>query len=241
MRLWPCSWRPRVLPFYDRTRLPKVPVFWVCSMTWHTATAPTTPEDLSQWFTPRDLATDLVEWAGIKDTPQVTGPPFVLEPSAGDGAFVEPLLLAGCRVVANDIDPKMVARMTERFGNHPGLITLEVSDFIDLGSNVGRAPPQFDWVVLNPPYENGQDTAHIALACEIGQRVLALVRTPALHGVERYERIWSRYPVAKVAILPARPSFFLAGKATGGPRHDFCAVVIDKGHVGPARVDWLAP
>ena len=192
--------------------------------------APRGSEELSQWFTPRKLAAHLIKWAGIGAGDSV------LEPCAGDGAFVAPLLESGASVIANDIDPRMCEFLREQFGEHERLTDVVQSDF--LGS--GWVPDTFDVVVTNPPYEGGQDTEHLAKAAAVGTRVLALVRTPALHGVDRYKLIWSRFPVARVLVFVRRPSFFLGGDATDGPRHEFCAVVIDRNHTGPAHIEWMA-
>lgn len=160
----------------------------------------------------------------------------MLEPCAGDGAFVEPLLDAGARVIANDLDPRFCEHLREQFGDRSNLVDVVQSDF--LGN--GWVPDTFDLVATNPPYENGQDTEHLYKATQVGTRVLALMRTPALHGVERYNRIWRRVTVARVLVFVRRPSFFLGGDATDGPRHEFCAVLIDRNHTGPAEIDWLA-
>ena len=70
--------------------------------------------------------------------------------------------------------------------------------------------------------------------------VLARVRSVALVGVDRYERIWSKYPPARVLVLPRRPSFLLAGEQRDGPRHDFCAVAWAPNDPIATKIEWAA-
>lgn len=189
-------------------------------------TTPKGSEELSQWFTPKALALRLVRWAGI------CAGDSVLEPSCGDGAFVSALLEIGCTgIVANDIDPVMLERVAA-----PGVIrTHHPMDFLD--PNFPVEP--WDWVVQNPPYEHGQDRDHLAKGLTLAPKMLALIRTAALHGIESHARIWSEYRVRKIGIISARPSFCLGGDPTGSPKSDISAVVFDKSHKGPTTVGWL--
>ena len=59
---------------------------------------------LSQWFTPPKLAARVVEWAGVPISPFKEW--RVLEPSAGNGALVRPLLAAGAEVYAVEVDDR---------------------------------------------------------------------------------------------------------------------------------------
>lgn len=96
--------------------------------------------DLGFFRTPPELAADLVARAGV--TPGMR----VLEPSAGDGALVAPLLAAGAEVVAVEFEPNRAAVLRARF---PGLTVVE-GDF--LAQRPGMLGAPFDAVVMNPPF-----------------------------------------------------------------------------------------
>ena len=198
---------------------------------WPDAAAP--PEgstELSQWCTPPALATKLVKWAGIHKGHRV------LEPSCGTGAFVGALLERGAEVTANDIDPRMSGYVEAAHGKNRRLRTVWNEDFLegdfdDMG---------FDWVALNPPYENGQDRAHLAKACEAAPRVLALIRTSVLHGVAANRKIWKPNTVRKVGLIVGRPHFLLGGVAKDSPKYDYCAVILDQYHRRyEPTIEWL--
>lgn len=175
---------------------------------------------LSQWMTPPKLASTLVTWAGVNRTHRC------LEPSCGTGAFVGALLERGATVVANDVDPRMTSYVQEAHGRNRGLQAVWTEDFLEGDFSTAG----FDWVVLNPPYEHGQDREHLAHALHAAPRVLALVRTSLLHGVDARKKIWKQRTIRKVGLIVRRPRFLLGGTVQDGPRHDYCAVVLDQYH-----------
>lgn len=173
---------------------------------------------LSQWMTPPKLASKLVKWAGI------TRAHRCLEPSCGTGAFVGALLERGAKVVANDVDPRMSTYVQEAHGRNRLLQTVWTEDFLEGDfSDAG-----FDWAVLNPPYEYGQDRDHLAHACLAAPRVLALVRTSLLHGVDARRKVWKPNRVKKIGLIVGRPRFLLGGTVKDGPWHEYCGVVLDQ-------------
>jgi predicted RNA methylase len=85
---------------------------------------------------------------------------IALEPSAGHGRLVLPLLQWGATVTAVEIDEHnsaeldrrvVAAGMTDRFE----LIT---ADFLQAKHEI---PPCFDLILMNPPFTRGQDAEHI--------------------------------------------------------------------------------
>ena len=180
---------------------------------------PTPREDLSQHFTPRWLAKRMVEWAKI--TPGM----HVLEPSAGSGAFVAPLLEAGARVQAIEIDPEWAGRLRLRHPP-PAPLQVDVADFL-AWEPLALEGRLYDLCVINPPYEDDQDLAHVLKALELSRRAVVLVRVNFLYGIKRYEKLWTRRALSRKVILPRRPHF----SGAGGPRHDFC--VIELQHTAP--------
>lgn len=170
-------------------------------------TTPKTNQHLSQWLTDLALAKRIVRWA---DPVKL----HVLEPSAGAGAFVWPLLEFGATVRALDIDPVWTRKLMHGNWGRGGL-TVETVDFLEWCPK-----SRIDLCVMNPPYENGQDTSHLVHALDVADRVVALVRTNIIHGVDRYERIWKHVNLRRKINFIDRPRF----SGAGSPRHDFCVV-----------------
>lgn len=168
---------------------------------------PQPSESLSQWFTPQNLADRIVLWANVRPGDKV------LEPSAGSGAFVVPLLDAGASVTAVEIDPRWADALRDRCGGQD--LTVVNQDFKSWGSR-----ERFDLTIQNPPYEDDQDCAHVETALSMSDRVVALVRANFLHGVGRKRRIWDQVRLTRMIHLSSRPHF----SGAGSPRHDFTVV-----------------
>lgn len=191
---------------------------------------------LSQWHTPAWLARRMVAWAG-----DIGG--RWLDPACGHGALMLAALEArGAPFVFGvDVDPESTdvawaacaAGTTSRF-------SLTTSD----GLAHMRESIRYDLVIMNPPYERGLDVAFVEGAMECSDRVIALVRLAFLAGQDRYSRIWSRVQSgewsARIALLPRRPSFALAGESSGTPLSDFAALKLERsrgwGQLG--GVEW---
>lgn len=185
-------------------------------------------DELSQWFTPPDLAARVVRWCG-----DVRRFDRILEPSAGCGRLLDAVrdVTAQPQLVAHELDPAWAA-------------TLEQSFFADQRTTVvhgdylaAPAPEaRYDLCLSNPPYEGGQDGAFIEKAMDESDRVVAILRLVALAGQERYRRVWSRvgwgreWAMVSVAILVARPDF----GGEHGAQADFCVVKL-------ARRDVASP
>lgn len=138
--------------------------------------------------TPCDVAARMVEALGLFDGCSV------LEPSAGTGALIDSLLLAGAEaysIHALDVNRGLCYRLRERL---PALGMVTCADFgvSDLGY-MG----QFDRVIMNPPFEKGADVAHIRHALPMLKRGGVLValhadgprQAQALEGFEVVERL----------------------------------------------------
>ena len=191
--------------------------------------APKLTGEWSQWFTPRDLAARIVAWAGVHPGQRV------LEPSAGDGSFVTPLLDAGATVTAVDIDRANVSQLVGMRGRrHFDLRCFNFLMLDDIGAH--------DVAVMNPPYEDGQDLAHVLHALTFAPRVVALLRLVFLAGLERHRELWSKHSLTRVAILSGRPAF--GGPCTeSGAKSDFAVFEILRGRRSVpsiASVEWWA-
>ena len=152
---------------------------------------------LGQWDTPPWLAARVAEELSLWDVETA----HVLEPSAGLGNVVAALLDRGVpRVTAIELDPLRVAHLRSRFDHR---VTVIEADFLDAAPLLG----DFDGIAGNPPYDSGADTAHLAaiadIICrsELGTMASLLLRTVALHGKERWERVWSRVSARPMPVV----------------------------------------
>lgn len=159
-----------------------------------TAVAPEPDAALSQWSTPRWLARRMVEWGFVIPGMRV------LEPSVGSGTIVEAVLDAGGDVFGFEIDPRMAVY-------HPLMIQrgadIHTGDFLA----VEHPDQRCDLCVMNPPYEGGLDVAFVRRALKSAPRVIALLRTSSLHGVDRQRDLWRHVRVHRMAHLVRRPDF----------------------------------
>lgn len=114
--------------------------------------------------TPRELAARMIEEANI----QPWG--LTLEPSAGTGRLVDAAFSAAVhvRIVAVENEPGMARAL--RAGN-------KCEDVICADFMTWDTSARFDRVVMNPPFANGQDIAHIRRAFDLlkpGGRLVAI-------------------------------------------------------------------
>lgn len=169
--------------------------------------------ELQQWHTPPRLAArmcdesiDLIEGA------------HVLEPSAGGGALVRAALDVGAEhVTAVEIDPLWCRRLRARFavGIDHGRVEVIEADFLAWVQTLRTARYAFDVAVTNPPFDDGRDTTFLAALVGVAPWCVALTNASALSGVERWERVWSRTHVHRVAHLVRRPQFSGAPGGSG--------------------------
>ena len=96
----------------------------------------------------------------------------VLEPSAGNGAILEAIVkMAPYRggTVAVELDASRIPKLRSKFKS----VELINSDFLTLVDK-----PGFDRIVMNPPFRNGQDVAHVRHAYRFclkpGGRIVAI-------------------------------------------------------------------
>ena len=186
--------------------------------------------NLSQWHTPDALAQRIVEWSELHRL----GPDaHILEPSAGGGAFLRGLARAGQgfrgHVDAVELDPTWAARIASL--PRPMLkYDVENRDYLT------RAAParRYDATIQNPPYEGGLDGLFVEKAMSESDRIVALIRTVALNGKARCERVWSRvghgreWLMRRLAFLSERPDF----GGSDGAATDFCVVQLQRAALG---------
>lgn len=157
--------------------------------------------ELSQWFTDPKLALRIMQWADFPSGSRL------LEPSAGRGAFID----AGRHVhsyrwCAVEIDERLVQGPLSDLSRAPHFAPVELLrwDFLDVTTqHIGV----FDGVVMNCPYENEQDVAHVLHALDFAPRVVALLRSAFRHTAGRWHNFWRLVdPVREVNFI-GRPEF----------------------------------
>lgn len=106
------------------------------------------------------------------------------------------------------------------------------SDFLTQDAQVAN-------IVANPPFDIFQEFA--AHALKLAERKVALIwLVPRLNAA----RWLKTTPLARVWLLTPRPSMppgrtITAGEKPGGGTQDFCWLVWDQQHTGPATIGWL--
>lgn len=129
-------------------------------------TAPPPPPALDDFFaTPAELVARMVAVSGIESGHRV------LEPSAGEGALASALAtLPGVRLTCYEAHPARVATLRDTL---PANVTTFHLDFLRTA-----ATPEYDCILMNPPFSRGADTLHVAhaLACLApGGRLVAIM------------------------------------------------------------------
>ncbi len=155
--------------------------------------APRLDRSKGQWHTPRTIAHKMAQLVRGRS---------VLEPSAGGGNLVEPVLHVATNVVAIEIDPKWCEVLRNRFDRFP--VQVIAADFLDIDP-VAYGP--FDCAVMNPPLGAGEGPHHVVRALELAPQVISVLRAGDLHTRDAYKTLWSRCDLAFLANLIARGGF----------------------------------
>jgi phospholipid N-methyltransferase len=125
--------------------------------------------------TPPELAKRMVELADLQTDNRV------LEPSAGTGNILRELIDTGARidVFAVEINGPLADRLRQTYLS----VTVERADFLEW-----KPPQNFDRIIMNPPFVNGEDIKHIQHARELlkpGGKLVAL----CANGSRQQERL----------------------------------------------------
>lgn len=137
--------------------------------------------------TPQAMAERMVQMAGV-----VAGL-SVLEPSAGDGAIAAEIASAGDDPCCVEIRKTAAARLRER-----GWKCLAM-DFLELNGQLVQdnfGTDGFDRVVMNPPFKNGQDIAHVIKAFGFlrpGGVLVAIVSSGFTYRADKAHRAFSDF------------------------------------------------
>jgi protein-L-isoaspartate O-methyltransferase len=117
--------------------------------------------------TPAAIAARMVEEAAIEAGHSI------LEPSAGTGRILQ-AVAAQCdrdaiQITAIEINRGLSSTLAACFGD----VKTRCADFLECDTEIGK----FDRILMNPPFANGQDIAHIAHALDFlkpGGRLVAI-------------------------------------------------------------------
>lgn len=208
-------------------------------------------ENLSAWFTPADLAWRVIEWCGPMRNVR-----RVLEPSAGSGSLIEPLLdrRPNVEVVAHELAPNWAAHLRRVYGASWRNVNVVEGDYLSAPSPEVR----YDLAPMNPPYEGGLDGEFVEKTMCESDRVVAILRLVALVGQARTEEVWSRcsddgyFALVGLALFSGRPRFEPGRavgdrEADGSAKTDFCVVKLrrrDQAEIGrsiPTQIEWWQP
>lgn len=177
---------------------------------------------LAPWLTPDPLAARVAEFALRDRSPRSVR---ILEPSAGEGAIVAALMGRGVPLDAITAVELHGGRVDHLRRSFPGLRVIH-RDFIgwaeDAFEDGGPTDPPFDLAVMNPPYDDGQDTDHVEAASLLARDVVALVRGVFRHGSTGRARLFEQCRLVREAVCKGRPQFVDRETAKeGSPRHEF--------------------
>jgi predicted RNA methylase len=118
--------------------------------------------------TPADVVAKMLDHARIEPGMRA------LEPSAGRGNIVGALLDAGAKVIAVECAYTLSTILRKKYAGH---IVIAEENFLEIPVVRWQATP-IDRVVMNPPFENGQDMAHVQHAYQFlsdGGRLVAIM------------------------------------------------------------------
>lgn len=125
----------------------------------------------AQWFTAPVLAQALVDLARplLDDARERCFALRVLEPSAGSGALIRAILARapGAFVDAVELDGRWYPELASIGGG----VSAIHADYLSRHAPTRR----YDLTVMNPPYDGGEEAAHVAKALDESERVLALL------------------------------------------------------------------
>lgn len=160
------------------------------------------PEKLrGSYYTPHDIAIFLTKWVVQHQQPH-----HLLEPSIGDGVFLDALHQLDSSKVQTvtgfEIDHDEAAKTRQKSQLHPNIeMTIHDRDFL-YWALLHLQQPQFDGVIGNPPFVRYQYLNHESQGC--AEKIFRFFNLP----FTKHTNLWVPFIMASVALL--RPGGRLA-------------------------------
>lgn len=133
----------------------------------------------------------------------------VLEPSAGEGAFLPPLaeLVPGVRLDANDIDRPGAREFAWRTAVAPVALCAFEGRFEEVQRLGPGIYDGYDAIVGNPPFSLAESHVKHALNLLAHGGTLAFLLRLAFLETEKRIPFWREHPASEIHVLAERPSF----------------------------------
>lgn len=184
---------------------------------------------LDQFFTDPELAKLMAAWAlrgrNLTNT-------RLLEPSAGDGALVRGAIHYG-------MDPKNITAVEKSRDVADPLLVQTGADVVIGDFRRWRPSVRFDLALMNPPYRDGRDVAHVFRALCMADRVVVLCLASFCYSVGRYETLWSRARVRRRVVLAKRPKYYGPDTGRHTAQYDYQILDIEAHEREPGQVDQV--
>lgn len=185
------------------------------------------------YFSPRPLAKAIVDrLVPLMHTRTIESEPVrhILEPSAGDGAFVEAAKAAWPHARITALEPNRISSSSFHLTQHR--TTFEAWCAAREKSKAAKLamPRDIDLVIGNPPYSLAE--AHVTLARQTSPVVAFLLRLSFLGSQERERTLWSAPGLRYLIPIARRPSF------TGGGSDacEYAVFIWERGFAGNAEL-----
>lgn len=183
---------------------------------------------LSAWFTPPRLAERVWNWC-----PPATR--SVLEPAAGEGALIKPIIRnprAVEHIIAIDIDEANAFKLRALWERDSHFLEVACGDFMAWPWGLPLRA-RFDLALMNSPYEDGQAEAFILHALKFAPCVIGIFKASIVHGQTRARELWCDVAITRGVRLASRPSFG-AGASGDSAKSDFVVLELVR-RDGPMR------
>jgi hypothetical protein len=149
-------------------------------------------KDLQFYWTPPEVAEAALEYAGIRSARDYAyghTPPTrrVLEPSCGDGRILDAIRGRGCHALGVEYHP---GRATEARAKGHNVLC---GNFLDQ-----PAAPDFDYVVMNPPFYGRHYVKHVRHALrflKVGGTLVSILPATAHYDHDELKGDWQDLPV----------------------------------------------
>ena len=168
---------------------------------------------LDAYYTPRTMAFNCVHAMGVRENVRC------LEPSAGGGAFADPLLFFSKQYpVTVDLDE---STNPEYHGN-----------FLEIHDKLGT----FDVIAGNPPYSHALEFVQAGLSILNPGGSLGFLLRLGFLASQRRSKFFAENPVTELHILSKRPSFTGDGRTDGS---EYAFFVWRKGSEQQQKIKWI--